>query len=94
MTHCFSQSPSSLSDRDGSLQHTNKTAVFYYLQVKFPDIKIKILQNTAVILDGIAIIQQLANHIPAMFNGLSIFIFRVDYTYHIQSHLSIKDTER
>ena len=38
--------------------------------------KIKIPQNAALILDGMAIIQQLADHVPAMFHDLSVYIFR------------------
>ena len=57
LTHCLSQFPSSLSNIDCSLQHTSKAALFLYLQVKFPDMKIiKIPQKTALILDGMAII--------------------------------------
>ena len=37
---------------------------------------IKIPQNTALILDGMAIIQQLVDHVSAIFGDLSIHIFR------------------
>ena len=69
--------------------------------------KIKILQNTALILDIIAIIQQLADHVPAMFGDLSIYIFRyiiklvffymssrVNFVCDKYNPLSIKDSER
>ena len=37
---------------------------------------IKIPQNTALILDSIKIIQQLADYVPTTFGDLSIYIFR------------------
>ena len=77
LTHCLSQFPSSLRSSNGSLQWTNKAALFHYLHTKFPDMKIiKIPQNTALNLYCMAITQQQADHLPAMFGDLSIFIFR------------------
>ena len=38
---------------------------------------IKIPQNTALILDGMAIIQQLGDHVPVVFGDLSIYIFDI-----------------
>ena len=32
LSHCLSQFTSSLSNSDGSLQHTNKSALFHYIQ--------------------------------------------------------------
>ena len=72
LTHCLLQIPSSLSNSNSnsSLQYNTKAALFHYLQEKFPDMKmIKIPQNTVLILDSMAIIQQLAGHVPAMFGG-------------------------
>ena len=77
LTHCLSQFSSSLSNSDGSLQRINKAVLFHNLQAKFPDMKIiKIPQNTALVLDGQTIIQQLEDHIPATFDDLNIYIFR------------------
>ena len=109
MTHCFSLFPSNLSNSNGSLQRTNKAALFHYLLAKFLDMKIiKIPQNTAQILDGMAIIQLLVDHVPAMFDDLSIYIFRSiikslfpficpqELTLYVIKYnpLSIKDSER
>ena len=68
---------------------------------------IEIPQNTALILDGMAIIQQLTEHVPAMYGDLSIYIFRyiiklasfnislrVDFVCDKYNPLSIKDSER
>ena len=77
LTHCLSQFPSSLSNSEDSLQYTNKAALFHYFEANFPDMKIiKIPQNTALILDGMAIIPQLADHIAETFGDLRIYIFR------------------
>ena len=55
-----------------------KLFCFHYLQAKFPDMKIiKIPQNTVLILDGMKIIQQLADHVPATFGEQSIYIFEL-----------------
>ena len=108
MTHCLSQFPSNLCNKDGSLQHNNKVALFHYLQAKFPDIKIiKGPQNTALILDGMAIIQRLADRVPATFGDLNIYIFRyliklisfymssrIDFVCDKYNPLSIKRSER
>ena len=69
--------------------------------------KIKIPQNTALILDSIAIIQQLANYVPAIFGDLSIYVLRyiiklasfyilsrVDFVCDKYNPLSIKNSER
>ena len=89
LTHYLSQSPSNLSNNDGSLQYSNKAGLFHYLQAKFSDMKmIKIPQNTALILDGMAIIQLLANHVPAKFGDLNIYIFR--YIIKLASFYVIK----
>ena len=76
LTHFLSQFSSSLNNSDDFLQYTNKAALFHYLLAKFPNMKIKIPQNTALILDDMAINQLLADHIPATFGDLSIYIFR------------------
>ena len=108
LTHCLLQFLSSLSNRDSSLLRTNKASLLNYLQAKFPDIKIiKIPQNTTLILDGIAIIQQLADHVPATFGDLNIYIFRymiklasfympprVDFVCDKYNPVSIKDSKR
>ena len=108
MTRCLSQFPSNQRNSNGSLQHANKDALFHYFQVKFPNmIIIQNPQNTALILDGITIIQQLAVHVPATFVDMSIYIFRyiinlasfymssrVDFAYDKYNPLSIKDSER
>lgn len=108
LTHCLSQFPCSLSNSDGSLQRTNKVTVLHHLEVKFPEMLVTdIPQDAALILDGMAIIQQLADKVPATFGDLSIFIFkhiiklacfyrasRVDFVCDRYSPLSIKDNER
>ena len=56
LIHCLSQFPFYLSNNDGSFPCTNKAALFHYL----PDMKINIIiimSFTALILDGMAIIQ-------------------------------------
>ena len=68
---------------------------------------IKILQNTALILNGMVMIQQLVHHVPVVFGDLSIYIFRytikfasfymlskIDFVCNKYNPLSIKDSER
>ena len=106
LIHCLLQFPSSLSNSDDSLQDINKAALSHYLQAKFSDMKIKTPQNTTQILNGMAIIQQLAYHVRAMFSDLSIYIFRhiiklasfymssrVDLVCDLYNPLSIKDSD-
>ena len=103
LTHCLSQFTSCLSNSNGPLQYNNKAALFHYLQAKFPDMRIiKIPQKTTLILNGMAIIQQLAGHVPATFGDLNIDIFRYIIklaSFHMSSRieynpLNIKDSER
>jgi CRISPR/Cas system CSM-associated protein Csm2 small subunit len=77
LTHSLSQFPCSLSTSDGSLQRTNKAALLHHMEAKFPDMLVtSVPKNGALILDGMAVIQQLADKIPATFGDLSKFIFR------------------
>ena len=68
---------------------------------------VKISQNTALILDGMTIIQQLADHVPETFGDLSIYIFkykiklasfymssRVDFVSDKYNPMRIKDSEK
>ena len=73
----MSSIPPSLGTADGSLQHTIKSTLLHHLESKNPEIILGEPPNgAALILAGMAVIQQLADVVPRTFGDLGTFLFK------------------
>lgn len=100
--------PSSLASTDGSLTKTNKSALLEYIESKCPSCRVdQIPDNSALILDGMALIHALPKPLPPTFRELAEFVLhrivsiakvhkctRVDFICDRYPMVSIKGAER
>lgn len=68
--------PPSISTADGELVHNSKSKMLHHLASKYPSaIQSSSPTEAVLILDGMAVIQQLAGRVPKTFGELAIIIF-------------------
>ena len=108
LAHNLTQYPPSLSCSGGSIQRTTKSSLMHYFEAQVQGSRVQQPPSGgAIIIDGMALIQELADKVPPTLGDLSVFVLshvlklatfysakRVDFVCDRYFDFSIKNAER
>ena len=108
LSHNVTQFPPSLSSNNGCMLRTTKASLLHFFETTVPETLVEKSQSGgALIVDAMAVVQELADLVPPTFGEMSIFISRhimklgsffnasrVDFVSDRYKAVSIKNAER